>query len=369
MIYLDHAATTPVGSEVLAAMTPYFSASFGNASGGYGLAREARQAIDAARGELADAMGAQRSEVYFTSGGSESDTWAILGAATAQMQKKHIITSRIEHHAVLRACAALERWGWQVTYLDVDEKGRVSKNDFLKAIRPDTLLATVMMANNEVGTIEPIAELTEIAHAHGILMHTDAVQAAGHIPIRLDELPLDLLSLSAHKFGGPKGVGALVVRGGVRLNSLIFGGAQERGLRAGTENVPGIVGMARALSLSVQHMAENTRRISRMRDALERALMDIPGIWVNGDRENRLPGHLHVTVAGMHSAALLMRLDMAGIAASSGSACASGAAERSHVLQATGAQAGADVRFSLGSDNTEDEIAAVAAAMRQILKR
>ena len=317
MIYLDHAATTPVRDDVLAAMLPYFSASYGNASGGYRLARDARQAIDTARGEVARAVGAARSEVYFTSGGSEADSWALLGVASAHPEKRHIITTKIEHHAVLHACAALERRGCEMTYLDVDELGRVSPEAFARAIRPDTLLASVMLANNEVGTIEPIAALGEIAHAHGVLMHTDAVQAVGHIPVELGRLNVDLLSMSAHKFGGPKGIGVLYVRAGTRLDRLIAGGAQERGMRAGTENTPGIVGMGCALRLASAGLEENARHVSRLRDALERELGGMPGVHVNGDRGNRLPGHLHLTIDDADTSLLLMRLDMAGIAASS----------------------------------------------------
>ena len=371
MIYLDHAATTPVRDDVLAAMLPYFSASYGNASGGYRLARDARQAIDTARGEVARAVGAARSEVYFTSGGSEADSWALLGVASAHPEKRHIITTKIEHHAVLHACAALERRGCEMTYLDVDELGRVSPEAFARAIRPDTLLASVMLANNEVGTIEPIAALGEIAHAHGVLMHTDAVQAVGHIPVELGRLNVDLLSMSAHKFGGPKGIGALIVRSGMRIENLVYGGAQERGLRAGTENTPAIVGMGRAISMAVQSMTQTAARVSRLRDMLEEKLLAIPGVRVNGDREKRLPGHLHVTIEDASPLLLLMQLDMAGIAVSSGSACTSGSAERSHVVAAMGiaGERQADIRFSIGEENREEEMAAVADALRRILKR
>ena len=371
MIYLDHAATTPVREEVLTAMLPYFSASYGNASSGYLLARDARRAIDAAREEVARAVGAKRSEVYFTSGGSEADNWALMGVASAHPQKRHIITTRIEHHAVLRCCEALRQRGYEVTYLDVDARGRVSPQDFAQAIRPDTLLASVMLANNEVGTIEPIEALSEIAHAHGVLMHTDAVQAVGHIPVDMGRLNVDLLSISAHKFGGPKGMGALIVRSGVRIESLIYGGAQERSLRAGTENTPSIVGMGKAISLAVQDMPKTAPRVAQLRDALEEKLMAIPGVQVNGDRANRLPGHLHVTIEGAHPLPLLMQLDLAGIAASSGSACSSGATQRSHVVTAMGidGENQADIRFSIGEENTQEEMAAVADVMRRILKR
>ena len=371
VIYLDHAATTPVRDEVLTAMLPYFSASYGNASSSYQLARDARRAIDSARGEVARAVGAKRGEVYFTSGGSEADNWALMGVSSAHPEKKHLITTKIEHHAVLHACAALERRGCTVTYLDVDERGRVSPETFARAIRPDTLLASVMLANNEVGTIEPVAALAEIAHAHGVLMHTDAVQAIGHIPVEMGRLNADLLSISAHKFGGPKGIGALIVRGGVRIENLIYGGAQERNMRAGTENTPAIVGMGKAVSLAVQSMAETAARVLQLRDALERKVLAIPGVRVNGDRANRLPGHLHVTIEEADSTLVLMQLDMAGIAVSAGSACASGSAERSHVVTAMGiaGERQADIRFSIGEENTKEEMIAVADALRRILKR
>ena len=371
VIYLDHAATTPVRDEVLKAMLPYFSASYGNASSGYQLARDARRAIDTARGEVAQAVGAKRSEVYFTSGGSEADNWALSGVVSVHPQKRHVITTRIEHHAVLNTCAALERRGCEVTYLEVDHLGRVSPESFARAIRPDTLMASVMLANNEVGTIEPVAALAEIAHAHGVLMHTDAVQAVGHIPVDFCRLRVDLMSISAHKFGGPKGIGALIVRDGVRIDNLIHGGAQERNMRAGTENTPAIVGMGKALALAVHEMDKTAPRVSRLRDMLEEKLLSMPGVRVNGDRANRLPGHLHVTIDEANTMPLLMQLDLSGIAASAGSACSSGAAERSHVVTAMGISGDrqADIRFSIGEENTEEEMDAVADTLRRILKR
>lgn len=371
MIYFDHAATTPVRDEVVTAMLPYFSASFANASSGYSAAREARRAIDRARAEVASAICAQKQEIYFTSGGSEADNWALMGIASACPEKKHIITTKIEHHAVLHACEALERQGYAITYLNVDSSGRVSAEEFRQAIRPDTLLASVMLANNEVGTIEPIAELAAIAHDQGVLMHTDAVQAVGHIPVSVRELGIDLLSMSAHKFSGPKGCGALYVRSGVRIHNLIYGGAQERSLRAGTENTPGIVGMGCALTLATQNMETKMAGIAHLRDELEHALLSVPGVRVNGDRQSRLPGHLHISIDDANTAMVLMRLDMEGIAVSAGSACTSGAAERSHVLEAMGlAKDGqADIRFSLGENNTTEEAAAAVQALRRILKR
>lgn len=371
MIYLDHAATTPVRGEVLEAMLPYFTQRFSNASSGYASARDARSAIDHARSEISASIGAKPGEIYFTSGGSESDNWALMGLASAHPQKKHIITTRIEHHAVLNSCRALEKQGYVITYLDVDGLGRVNAESLERAIRPDTLVVSVMLANNEVGTIEPVAEISRIVHAYNVYMHTDAVQAVGHIPVNVDELGVDLLSISAHKFGGPKGCGTLYVRSGVRIDNLIYGGAQERTLRAGTENVPAIVGMGKALALSTQDMAAEMAKISSLRDELQARLVRLGGVRINGDCQNRLPGHLHVTIDRANTQLLLMQLDMAGIAVSAGSACSSGAAERSHVIEAMGlaGESQADIRFSLGVDNTIDEIAAVDHAMRRILKR
>lgn len=371
MIYLDHAATTPVRDEVLAAMLPYFSQKFANASSAYACARESRAAVDRARSEIADAIGAEKSEIYFTSGGSEANNWALRGLADANPEKKHILTTKIEHHAVLRSCQALEKRGYEITYLDVDRHACVVPEAFACALREETLVASVMLANNEVGTLEPIAQLSEIAHAHGVLMHTDAVQAVGHIPVNVQELGVDLLSISAHKFGGPKGIGALYIRGGTRIDNLIYGGAQERAMRAGTENVPAIVGMGKAIVLAQGEMQQSTSRVSVLRDMLEERLLHIDGVRINGDTLNRLPGHLHVSVEGADTTMLLMRLDMAGIAVSAGSACTSGASERSHVISAMGlaGERQADIRFSIGADNTMEEISAAADAVRRILKR
>ena len=371
MIYLDHAATAPVRAEVLECMLPYFSVSFVNPSSGYCAAREARKAIDAARRQVAESIGAKREEIYFTSGGSEADNWALMGCATAHPEKKHIITTAIEHHAVLHTCKALERHGYDITCLDVDSRGRVSVRDFEHAIRPDTLMASVMLANNEVGTIEPIAELSEAAHAHGVLMHTDAVQAIGHIPVDAARLGIDMLSVSAHKFGGPKGIGALYVRSGTRIENLIYGGAQERSLRAGTENTPAIAGMGCAIEIAVSQMEESCAYIAQLRDDLQRKLEGIPGIRINGDQSNRLPGHLHITIERANTQLLLMQLDIAGIAVSAGSACTSGATERSHVIRAMGlaGENQADIRFTLGETNTRCEVDQTIGVLRRILKR
>lgn len=371
MIYLDHGATTPLRKEALEAMLPYFSDSFANASGGYATARETRAAIDRARRQTAQAIGAKDSEIYFTSGGTEANNWAIAGYAHAHPEKKHIITTKIEHHAVLHVCEALKQDGYVITYLDVDSCGRVAPDSIKNAIRSDTLLISVMLANNEVGTIEPVKEIAEIAHAHGVAVHTDAIQAVGHIPVNVRDLDVDFLTMAAHKFGGPKGVGALFAKAGLKIGSLIHGGAQERGMRAGTENTPGIVGMGKAIELSAQELIEAAQRISALRDEMEEMIRQIPGIRVNGDTSNRLPGHLHISCEGIGTSMLMMRLDMMGIAASSGSACTSGAVSASHVMRAMGLvkENQADIRITLGIENTRDEITAAVEALRQILNR
>lgn len=371
MINLDHAATTPVHPAVLDEMLPYFCQNYANASGVYADARAARRIIDMSRKTIAEAIHAQPSEVYFTSGGTEADNWAVFGSAFSRPDKRHIITSKVEHHAVLNSCKELEKLGYEITYIDVDEQCRISVDSIRKAIRKDTALISVMLANNEIGTIEPVKEVAESACDHGILMHTDAVQAVGHIPVSVKDLGVDMLSVSAHKFGGPKGIGALYIRSGISLSSLMHGGAQERGLRAGTENTPAIVGFAKALTLAAAYMDENAKHIASLRDSLEREVSDIPGVRINGRQAPRLPGHLHISIDGFNSQMLLMRLDMMGIAASAGSACASGAAERSHVIRAMGIdkENQADIRFSIGENNTLQEIEQVAAALKRILCR
>lgn len=321
-----------------------------------------------ARGQIADAIHAKSSEIYFTGGGSESDNWTLFGVMRALEGKNHIITTQIEHHAILNACAALESLGYDVTYAPVDQWGRVSPQDIEKAIRPETGLVSVMAANNEVGTIQPIAEIARIAHAHGVLMHTDAVQAVGHIPIDVAALNVDLLSMAAHKFYGPKGIGALYIKNGVKITNLVYGGEQERGLRAGTENTPAIVGMGEALALACSEMDGAAQQIVHLRDLLENEIMQrMPEAIVNGDREKRLPGTLHVTFPYADTNMLLMRLDMEGIAVSAGSACAAGARERSHVLEAMHVPSGADVRFSLGTDNDETQIRQTVDTLYRIL--
>lgn len=368
MIYLDHAATTPLRKEAFNVMLPYFAEHAANANALYAEGRKARSAIDQARRQIADAIHAKSSEIYFTGGGSESDNWALFGVMRALEGKNHIITTQIEHHAILNACAALESLGCDVTYVPVDQWGRVSPQDIEKAIRPETGLVSVMAANNEVGTIQPIAEIARIAHAHGVLMHTDAVQAVGHIPIDVAALNVDLLSMAAHKFYGPKGIGALYIKNGVKITNLVYGGEQERGLRAGTENTPAIVGMGEALALACSEMDGAAQQIVHLRDLLENEIMQrMPEAIVNGDREKRLPGTLHVTFPGADTNMLLMRLDMEGIAVSAGSACAAGARERSHVLEAMHVPSGADVRFSLGTDNDETQIRQTVDTLYRIL--
>ena len=360
-IYLDHAATTAVSPEVLEAMLPFFSESFGNPSGVYATGREAHRAVDRARRQAAEAIGALPQEIYFTSGGSESDSWALTGAAFAgRARGNHLITSSVEHHAVLHTCRWLEKQGFQVTYLPVDSFGRVDPEELERAIRPETILISVMAANNEIGTLEPAEQIGGIARAHGIPFHTDAVQAMGVLPVDVNAWKADMLSLSAHKFHGPKGVGLLYVRKGIRLDSLIHGGAQERGMRAGTENVPGIAGMGKAMELAAAGIPERAEKLRKLRDRLIRGLREaVPGIRLNGHPTERLPGCAHFSIPGADGEAALLRMDLAGIAVSGGSACTSGSAEPSHVLRAIGLEpelAKGGLRFTLGEENSEEEI-------------
>jgi len=370
LIYLDHAATTPTSVEVLEAMLPFFVNQFGNPSSSYDAARTARRAIDCARAQTAALIGASAQEIYFTSGGSEADNWALCGAMRAAApDKKHVIVSAIEHHAVLRCCEALEKEGFSVSYVPADQNGVVQLDAVRKEITEKTALISVMLANNEVGTIQPIQEIAALARENGIQMHTDAVQAVGHIPVDVHALGVDMLSMSAHKFYGPKGVGALYIQKGTRLGRLIYGGEQEKGMRAGTENVPGIVGMGKAASLAKENLDAEGKWIAALRDEMiEQLQHKLPKATINGISAQRLPGHLHMTIDHMDSNILLMQLDMLGIAASSGSACASGANERSHVMKAmgrTGSQQ-ADLRLSLGRGNTKDEISKTIDALVRI---
>ncbi|ABN51955.1 MAG TPA: cysteine desulfurase NifS [Hungateiclostridium thermocellum] len=360
-VYLDHAATTPVKPEVLEAMLPYFSNKFGNASSIYSIGRESKKAIEEAREKVAKAIGALPREVFFTGSGTEADNWAIKGVAYANRDKgRHIITTAIEHHAVLHACQYLESDGFEVTYLPVDENGLVSPQQVQDAIRPDTILITIMFANNEIGTIQPIAEIGKIARERGVIFHTDAVQAVGNIPINVVDLNVDLLSMSGHKFYGPKGVGALYIRKGVKIVSFMHGGAQERGRRASTENVAGIVGMGKAIELAVENMEENNKKLIELRDrTIEEVMKKIPFVRLNGDRYKRLPGNVNFSFEFIEGESLLLMLDMKGIAASSGSACTSGSLDPSHVLLAIGLPheiAHGSLRLTFGIENTHEDI-------------
>jgi len=372
-IYLDNAATTAVAPAVLEAMLPYFTQVYGNPSSIHATGREAHKAVDAARRQVAAAISAQPSEIYFTAGGSESDNWAIKGAAFARKDRgNHIITTAIEHHAVLHTCQWLEKQGFDVTYLPVDEYGMVSPANVEAAITDKTILISVMMANNEIGTIQPIAEIGAIARRRGVLFHTDAVQAMGAIPVDVQALQVDMLSMSAHKFHGPKGVGALYVRKGVKLDVFMAGGAQERGQRAGTENLAGIVGMGKAIELAVAGMADSAARITVLRNKLIKGILErIPDVKLNGHPDLRLPNNVNVSVRYIEGEALLLRLDLAGIAASSGSACTSGSLDPSHVLLAIGLPheiAHGSLRLTLGADTTEADIDAVLDTLPGIVK-
>ena len=373
-IYLDNAATTRVRPEVAEAVLPAMTETYGNASSVHSFGREAKKAMEKARAQVAAAIGAKKEEIYFTAGGSEADNWAIKGAAHALRRKGlHIITTAIEHHAVLHTCQALEKEGFEVTYLPVDEYGLVTPEQVEAAIRPDTILVSVMAANNEIGTIEPIAEIGAVCRAHKVLFHTDAVQAVGHMPLDVAAMQIDMLSLSGHKFYAPKGVGALYIRTGVRIENLIEGGAQERSRRAGTENVPAIVGMGRAIELITAEMAEENARISGLRDRLIAGILDaIPESRLNGHPTKRLPGNVNVSIRYIEGEALLLSLDMAGIAASSGSACTSGSLDPSHVLLAIGLPheiAHGSLRLTIGRDNTQAEIDRVLEELPKIVSR
>lgn len=360
-IYLDHAASTPALPEVVAVMNEYLLNTFGNPSSLHHFGQEARKAIDDARDTIASALGAVPAEIYFTSGGTESNNLALIGTATALFKRgKHIITTAVEHDAVLKPCIFLAENGFEITYLPVDKHGLVDPADLRRSITSKTVLVSIMHANNEVGTIEPIEECSAITREAGIPFHTDAIQSAGHIPVGVNALGVDMLSIAGHKFGGPKGVGALFVRRGTRINSLIHGGAQERERRAGTENVPGIMGMAKALEIAVGEMDEQAKIESELKDQLIRGLMEeLPDAILNGHPTRRLPGNVNISIPGVEGESLLLNLDMQGIAVSSGSACSSGAIQPSHVLRAMGlpftlAQAG--IRLSLGRSNTPEQI-------------
>ena len=360
IIYLDHAATTATRPEVVDAMLPYFTENFWNPSSVYTPALNNRKVIDESRDTIAKSLGTTPENIYFTAGGSESDNWALKCTAEAYASKgKHIITSKIEHHAILHTCEYLEKKGFEITYIDVDENGILKLDDLKAAIRPDTILISVMFANNEIGTIQPIKEIGAIAKEHGIIFHTDAVQAAGYVKIDVQKENIDLLSMTAHKLHGPKGCGLLYIRKGVRIENLICGGAQERNKRAGTENVAGIVGLDAALQLAVDGMDERNAKLEKMRDRLIDGLLKIERSRINGDRVHRLPGNVNMCFEGIEGESLLLRLDLKGVSASSGSACTSGSLDPSHVLLAIGLPheiAHGSMRLSFSDDNTEEDI-------------
>ena len=372
-IYLDNAATTRTRKEVVDAMLPYFTEHYGNPSGVYGLAEESKEAIEKSRAVIAKQLGAKPNEIYFTAGGSEADNWAIKAVCDAYKDKgKHIITSKIEHHAVLHTCEYLEKQGFQVTYLDVDEDGLVNLEQLKAAIRPDTILISIMFANNEIGTIEPVGEIGAIARERGILFHTDAVQAVGHVPISVEDLSIDLLSASAHKFNGPKGMGFLYIRTGLKIRSFIHGGAQERKRRAGTENVPGIVGMGKALELAGAFREEEEKREMALRDHLiERVLKEIPYGRLNGHRTKRLANNANFCFRFIEGESLLLMLSGKGICASSGSACTSGSLDPSHVLLAIGLPheiAHGSLRLTVGVDTTMEQIDKTVDVLKEIVE-
>jgi cysteine desulfurase len=372
-IYLDNAATTKVKPEVAEEMIPFIKYLYGNPSSVYEIARVSKKATDDARKVMADSLNAAPSEIFFTSGGTESDNWAIKGAAFANRSKgNHIITTKIEHHAVLHTCEFLEKNGFQVDYLPVNGDGIVEISDLLKALRPDTILISVMFANNEIGTLQPIAEIGKIARDRKIIFHTDAVQAYGHEPIDVKALGIDLLSLSGHKIHGPKGVGALYIRNGVQLETYAHGGAQERGRRAGTENVAGIVGLAKAAELCAQNLEEKTRKITDLRNKLIDGLLKIPYTRLNGSRDKRLANNANISFRFIEGESLLLLLDMNGIFASSGSACTSGSLDPSHVLLSIGLPheiAHGSLRLTLSDETTEEEINTVLETLPKLVQR
>lgn len=372
LIYLDHAATTAVHPDVLKEMLPYFTDRFGNPSSVYGFAANNKNKLTEARETIAGALGAKPEEIYFTAGGSESDNWALKCTAEAYgVHGGHIITTKIEHHAILHTCKYLQNRGYDVTYLDVDENGLVDLNTLEAAIRPDTFLISIMFANNEIGTIEPIKEIGEIAHRNGILFHTDAVQAFGQIPIHVDGMNIDMLSASGHKFNGPKGIGFLYIKKGLKLKSFIHGGQQERGRRAGTENVPGIVGIAKACEIAMAEMEERMKKETELRDYLiERILKEIPYTRLNGHSKKRLPNNVNISFQFVEGESILIMLDMAGICASSGSACTSGSVDPSHVLLAIGLPheiAHGSLRLTIGYENTKEEMDTVVDNLKRII--
>ena len=373
LIYMDNAATTPLSDSVLEAMLPYLKNDFGNASAVYKLGRDAHQAIEDARRRIAKVINAGTMDIYFTSCGTEADNWALKGTMRkmAGEGKKHLITTNIEHHAILHSAAALEKEGFEVTYLKVDGLGRVTPEDVAAAIRPDTALVSVMHANNEIGTIQPIAEIGKVCREAGVLFHTDAVQTAGILAIDVEAMNIDMLSISGHKFHGPKGVGVLYCRRGLHPQTFMDGGAQERGHRAGTENVAGIVGMAHALEEAAAGRDEAAAHLAAMRDRIQEGLLKIHDSRVNGDTENRLPGTLNMSFAGIDGQSLLFSLDLKGVEASSGSACSSGSLDPSHVLLALGIpyeMAHGSLRLTVGRRNTMEEAEKVIGIVEETIR-
>jgi cysteine desulfurase len=373
-IYLDHAATTAARPEVVEAMLPYFTENFGNPSSIYTFSQKNKAKITECRELIANSLGAKSNEVYFTAGGSESDNWALKATAEAYASKgKHIITTKIEHHAILHTAQYLESRGFEVTYLDVDENGVVKLDELRAAIRPDTILISVMFANNEIGTIQPIKEIGEIAKEHDIIFHTDAVQAYGQVPINVDEYHIDMLSASGHKLNGPKGIGFLYIRTGLKLRSFVHGGAQERSRRAGTENVTGIVGLAKAVEIAFDTMEERTKKECELRDHLiDRILAEVPYARLNGHRTKRLPNNVNISFQFIEGESMLIMLDMAGICGSSGSACTSGSLDPSHVLLAIGLPheiAHGSLRLTLGDENTMEEMDYVVEHVKEIVTK
>ncbi len=373
-IYLDHAATTYTSKEVLEEMLPFFTQEYGNPSSVHRYGRKARKAVDIAREKTANALNARFDEIFFTGGGTEADNWAIKGVALANQNRgKHIITSAIEHHAVLYTCEHLEKKGFEVTYLPVDRFGIVDPQQVKEAIRPDTILVSIMFANNEIGTIQPIKEIGAITKEKGVYLHTDAVQAVGSVDIDVDEMNIDLLSLSAHKFYGPKGIGALFVRKGTKLIPLLHGGAQERNRRAGTENIPGIIGLGKAIELAYAHMEANNKHLISLRDRLIKGITDaVDNVILNGHPTSRLPGNVNMSFEYIEGESLLLSLDLKGIAASSGSACTSGSLDPSHVLLAIGLSheiAHGSLRMTLGVSNTDEDVDYVLEVLPPIIQR
>ena len=373
-IYMDNAATTPVKPEVLDAMLPYFTEKFGNPSSIYSISSQNKKDITTARETIAKAINTDTANIYFTAGGSESDNWALKATAEAYSNKgRHIITSKIEHHAILHTCDYLEKRGYNITYIDVDENGIVDLKQLEEAIRPDTILISIMFANNEIGTIEPIAEIGKIAKEHGVLFHTDAVQAFTQVPIDVEEMNIDMLSVSGHKINGPKGIGFLYIRKGVKIRSFVHGGAQERSRRAGTENVPGIIGLAKATEIAVGNMKERTAKEIEVRNhIIERVMNEIPYTRLNGDRERRLPNNINFSFQFIEGESMLIMLDSFGICASSGSACTSGALDPSHVLLAIGLPheiAHGSLRLTISEDTTMEDADFVVDKLKGIVER